>query len=64
MSGLTQPIENIARARMLLAEAGYPSGFTVEIPLDLYKSAGGNEKELETFTKTLFQIGIRVDLKR
>ena len=56
--------KNIARARMLLAEAGYPSGFTVEIPLDLYKSAGGNEKELETFTKTLFQIGIRVDLKR
>lgn len=60
---LGQP-KNISRARMLLAEAGYPSGFTVEIPLDLYKSAGGSEKELGTFVDALFQIGIRLDLKR
>lgn len=55
---------NIERARMLLAEAGYPSGFTLEIPFDLYKSAGGSEQEIKTFLRSLAQIDIRVNLKR
>ena len=56
--------KNIQRARMLLAEAGYPSGFTAVIPLDLYKGAGGSEREIATFAESLFQIGIKINTKR
>ncbi|UCH39230.1 MAG: hypothetical protein JSU67_13825 [Gammaproteobacteria bacterium] len=47
-----------------LAEAGYPSGYTADIPLDLYKGASGSETEIATFAESLFQIGIKINTKR
>lgn len=51
------------RARQLLAEAGYPLGFTLDLPLTTYQRYGGSREEAAASARALEAIGIRLDLK-
>lgn len=50
---------NIEKAKELLAEAGYPDGFTTSL---LYSNTTANQKQCEFIKQQLEQIGITVEL--
>jgi hypothetical protein len=53
--------EDLARARQLLAEAGYPQGFALHLRLSRFRESGATLDQAEMLSHNLASIGIRVE---
>ncbi|WP_097459209.1 hypothetical protein [Mangrovitalea sediminis] len=55
--------ENIPQARRLLAEAGFPDGLSVDLPMRPFITAGGSNDDIQRIRRRLVQVGIRLELR-
>lgn len=52
---------DFARARQLLAEAGFPNGLVVVLPITRFAAAGGIDEDVRRIESRLAQIGVRIE---
>ncbi len=55
--------EDIPRARRLMAEAGWPDGLTVALPMHSFIAAGGTQEDVQRIERRLATIGMRLEIR-